>query len=117
DQPNKFFEASRVRLNCPVLLELLILRWVGQAFALPDDGVGCLEKKVIHGTSDPTMSDKSKSQEHSQKPGKHGYGASVEYKKKPKIQSRSQKSQASVKSWSTKVNKTQNIPFSPSKFH
>ncbi|GKB84226.1 hypothetical protein Tco_0956498 [Tanacetum coccineum] len=25
DQPNKFFEASRVRLICPVLLELLIL--------------------------------------------------------------------------------------------
>ncbi|GJZ95140.1 hypothetical protein Tco_0667343 [Tanacetum coccineum] len=36
---------------------------------------------------------------------------SEEYKKKPKNQSRSQKSQASVKSWSTKVNKTQNIPF------
>ncbi|GKA67060.1 hypothetical protein Tco_0766868, partial [Tanacetum coccineum] len=49
---------------------------------------------------------------------------SEEYKKKPKNQSRSQKSQASVKSsqrkvnhWSTKVNKTQNIPFSPSKLH
>ncbi|GKC40148.1 hypothetical protein Tco_1052532, partial [Tanacetum coccineum] len=25
DQPNKFFEASRVRLICPILLELLIL--------------------------------------------------------------------------------------------
>ncbi|GJW75954.1 hypothetical protein Tco_0137636 [Tanacetum coccineum] len=43
---------------------------------------------------------------------------SEEYKKKPKNQSRSQKSQASVKSsqrkvnhWSTKVNKTHNIPF------
>ncbi|GJS27514.1 hypothetical protein Tco_0488134 [Tanacetum coccineum] len=42
---------------------------------------------------------------------------SEEYKKKPKNQSRSQKSQASVKSakvsqrWSTKVNKPHNIPF------
>ncbi|GJX07492.1 hypothetical protein Tco_0195424 [Tanacetum coccineum] len=36
---------------------------------------------------------------------------SEEYKKKPKNQSRSQKSQASVKSWSTKVNKIHNIPF------
>ncbi|GKB26562.1 hypothetical protein Tco_0865963, partial [Tanacetum coccineum] len=45
---------------------------------------------------------------------------SEEYKKKPEIQSRSQKSQAlvksMVKSWSIKVNKTQNIPFKPLNF-
>ncbi|GJU20483.1 retrovirus-related pol polyprotein from transposon TNT 1-94 [Tanacetum coccineum] len=34
---------------------------------------------------------------------------SEEYKKKPKNQSRSQKSQTSSQSWSTKVNKTQNV--------
>ncbi|GJY36767.1 RNA-directed DNA polymerase, eukaryota [Tanacetum coccineum] len=34
-----------------------------------------------------------------------------------RVQSRSQESQASIKSWSTKVNKTQNIPLKPFKFH
>ncbi|GKG21964.1 hypothetical protein Tco_0384559, partial [Tanacetum coccineum] len=42
---------------------------------------------------------------------------SEEYKKKPKNKSRSQKIQALVKSWSTKVNKIHNIPIYPSKFH
>ncbi|GKA26567.1 hypothetical protein Tco_0712676 [Tanacetum coccineum] len=45
------------------------------------------------------------------KTSKHGHENQKSTKKKPKNQSRSQKSQASVKSWSTKVNKTQNIPF------
>ncbi|GKB55735.1 hypothetical protein Tco_0911921, partial [Tanacetum coccineum] len=61
--------------------------------------------------------DKSKITRKQSKNGQARIRESEEYKKKPKIQSRSQKSQASVKSWSTKVNKTQNIPFSPSKFH
>ncbi|GJX29226.1 hypothetical protein Tco_0237305 [Tanacetum coccineum] len=58
-----------------------------------------------------------KSQENSQKRASTDT-ESEEYKKKPRNQSRSQKSQASVKSsqrkvnhWSTKVNKTHNIPF------
>ncbi|GKC21704.1 hypothetical protein Tco_1023854 [Tanacetum coccineum] len=88
--------------------------------------VGLLEKKVIHGTSEPTMSllkrflfalrcDLAKYgyiRNHKKivKNGQARTRESEEYKKKPKNQSRSQKSRASVKSWSTKVSKTQNIP-------
>ncbi|GJU59877.1 LL-diaminopimelate aminotransferase, chloroplastic [Tanacetum coccineum] len=62
--------------------------------------------------------DKSKMTRKQSKNGQARTRESEEYKKKPKNQSRSQKSQASVKSsqrkvnhWSTKVNKSHNIPF------
>ncbi|GJS25395.1 reverse transcriptase domain-containing protein [Tanacetum coccineum] len=83
--------------------------------------VGLLEKKAIHGTSEPTMYGYIKNHKKTVKNGQARTRESEEYKKKSKNQSRSQKSQASVKSsqdGQKLVNKsqpikdkTQNIPF------
>ncbi|GKB81256.1 reverse transcriptase domain-containing protein [Tanacetum coccineum] len=112
-------EDSRVRLICPVSLELLILFYKAfssevHAFRLVFSGwgvkslstypmtVGLLEKKVIHGTSEPTMYGYIKNHKKTVKNGQARARESEENKKKPKNQSRSRSQIQST--WSTAVN-------------
>ncbi|GKD44295.1 hypothetical protein Tco_1268940 [Tanacetum coccineum] len=64
--------------------------------------------------------DKSEITRKQSKTGKHGHGnqKSTNRSQRIKAEARNVKPQSkAVKQWSTKVNKTHNIPFSPSKFH
>ncbi|GJV74611.1 reverse transcriptase domain-containing protein [Tanacetum coccineum] len=99
DLNNKFFKPL-VSVDLSLLQRasssLLFSGWGVKSLSTYPMTVGLLEKKVIHGTSEPTMYGYIKNHKKTVKNGQARTRESEEYKKKPKNQSRSQKSQTRI---------------------